>query len=102
MLDILSTIAVLSEKQPDYSMRFGRQVIDCVKAHQSVEDWLMSRVIRDFGGKDRLGNLIQVGSDPRELSVCKSESVKCKKVASASQLGDAVYLLHFVSPNVSQ
>ena len=61
-LEILSTITTLIEKEPSYSERFGDQAIDCITTHKSVEEWLMSRVIRDFGGKDKLGNLIQVES----------------------------------------
>ena len=59
-LEILSTVASLSEQNSDYSKKFGQQVIDCITTLKSAQEWMMSRIIRDFGGKDKLGNLMKV------------------------------------------
>ena len=60
VLEILATIASLSEQDSNYSQKFGQQVIDCITTLKSAQEWMMSRIIRDFGGKDKLGNLIKV------------------------------------------
>jgi len=70
-LEILSTVASLSEQNSDYSKKFGQQVIDCITTLKSAQEWMMSRIIRDFGGKDKLGNLIKI---LLPVSQCSSNS----------------------------
>lgn len=77
VLDILSTVATLSGDHPQCSNRFGCQVIDCVKTQKNAEDWLMTRIVRDFGGKDKLGELVKVSLSIKFLTfiACKAGRV---------------------------
>ncbi|XP_065054250.1 serine/threonine-protein kinase 36-like [Rhopilema esculentum] len=59
-LEVLAAVFTASGGNSSLTKEFSCQIADYIKTHRESADWLMGRLVRDFGTKEHLKDLIKV------------------------------------------